>query len=103
MVVGKVEWDAERRKRRLLELPRGGPPRRRLYFALREAEGAQAGDCVRHTIALDHWRAQVCRSQKPGEHHQGKKGRPLMAKGCDTAQGELFREEYLLPGAAEHS
>ena len=84
-------------------LLRGGPPRGRLYFALREAEGAQAGGCARHTIAPDHLRAQECRSQKPGEHHQGKKGRPQMAMGCDSAQGELSREEYLLSEAAEHS
>ena len=34
----------------------------------------------------------VCRSQKPGEHRQGKKGRPQMAMGCDTSQDELSRE-----------
>ena len=84
-------------------LPQGGPPRGRLYSALHEAEGAQAGDCARHTIALDHLRAPECRSQKPGENHQGKKGRPQMAMGCDTAQGELSREECLLSVAAEHS
>ena len=84
-------------------LPRGGPPRGRLYSALREAEGAQAGDCARHTRALDHLRAQECRSQKSGEHHQGKKGRPQMATGCDNGQGELSREEFLLSVLAEHS
>ena len=84
-------------------LPRDGPPRGRLYSALREAEGAQVGDCARHTIALDHLRAQECRSQKPGEHHQGRKGRPQMAMSCDNEQGELSREEYLLSEAAEHS
>ena len=80
-----------------------GPPRGRLYSALREAEGALAGGYARHTKALDHWRAQVCRLQTPGERHQGKQGRPQMAKGCDTSQGELSREEYLLFKAAEHS
>ena len=35
-------------------LLRGGPPQERLCSALRGAEGAQAGDCARHTIALDH-------------------------------------------------
>ena len=84
-------------------LLRGGPPRGRLYFALREAEGALAGGYARHTIALDHWRARVCRSQTPGEHHQGKIGHPQMAKGCDTSQGGLSREECLLFEAAEHS
>ena len=84
-------------------LLRGGPPRGRLCFALHEAEGALAGDCARHTIALDHWRAQVCRSQMLGERHQGKKGHPQMAKGCDTSQGELSREECLLFETAEHS
>ena len=67
--------------RRRLALPRGGPPRGRQYFALREAEGAQAGDCARHTRALDHLRAQEFRSQRPGEHHQGKKGRPQVGHG----------------------
>ena len=84
-------------------LPRGGPPRGRLYSALREVEGAPASDCARHTRALDHWRAQVCRSQKPGEHHQGKKGHPQMAMGCDTSQDELSREECLPFEAAEYS
>ena len=73
-------------------LPRGEPPRGRLYFALREAEGAQAGGCARHTRALDHSRAQECRSQRPGEHHQGKRGRPQWAMGCDNGQGGLSRE-----------
>ena len=81
----------------------GGPPRGCLYFALREAEGARAGGCVRHTKALDHWRARVCRSQTLGERHHVKKGRPQMAKGCGTSQGGLSREEYLLFEAAEHS
>ena len=81
----------------------GGPPRGRLCFALREAEGAQAGGYARHTKAQDQWRARVCRSQTPGERHQGKKGHPQMAMGCDTSQGELSREEYLLFEAAEHS
>ena len=35
-------------------LLRGGPPPGRLYSVLREAEGALAGDCARHTRALDH-------------------------------------------------
>ena len=35
-------------------LLRAGPPQERLCFALREAEGAQAGGYARHTIALDH-------------------------------------------------
>ena len=34
---------------------------------------------------------------------RAKKGRPQMAMGCDTSQGELSREEYLLSEAAEHS
>ena len=93
----------ERRERRRLELPRGGPPRGCLYFALHEAEGALAGDCARHTRALDHSRAQECRSQKPGERHQGKKGHPQWAMGCDNGQGGLSREEYPLFEAAEHS
>ena len=84
-------------------LSRGGPPRGHLYFALREGEGAQAGGCARHTRALDHLRVQECRSQKLGEHHQGKKGRPQWAMGCDNGQGGLSREGYLLSGAAEHS
>ena len=81
----------------------GGPLRGCLCFALREAEGAPAGGYARYTKALDHWRARVCRSQTSEERHQGKKGRPLMAKGCDTSQGELSREECLLSEAAEHS
>ena len=89
-------------ERRRLVLLRGGPPRGSLYFALCEAEWAQAGDCARHTRAPDHLRAQECRSQRPGEHHQGKKGRPQWAMGCDNGQGGLSREEYLLFEAAEH-
>ena len=103
MVAGKVFVEDVRRERRRLVLPRGGPPRGRLYFALREAEGAQAGDCARHTRALDHSRAQEYQSQKPGEHHQGKKGHPQWAMGCDNGQGGLSREECLLFEAAEHS
>ena len=41
--------------------------------------------------------------KKPGERHQGKKGRPQMGRGCDTSQGELSRKECLLFGAAERS
>ena len=93
----------ERRERRRSALPRGGPLGGRLYFALREAEGAQAGRCARHTRALDHLRAQECRSQTPGEHHQGKKGRPQLAMGCDNGQGGLSREGCLQFEAAEHS
>ena len=37
----------------------GGPPRGRLCFALREAEGALAGGYARLTKALDHWRVRV--------------------------------------------
>ena len=53
---GEVFWQwrlarREEQKRRPLL---GGPPRGRLYFALREAEGGLAGDCARHTTALDH-------------------------------------------------
>ena len=84
-------------------LLRGGPPRGCLYFALRGAEGAQAGDCARHTRALDHSRVQECRSQRPGEHHQGKIGRPRWAMDCGSGQGGLPREECLLSGAAELS
>ena len=101
-VAGKVLWDL-RRVRWKLVLPRGGPPRGRLYFALREAEGAQAGDCARHTRALDHSRAQECRSQRPGEHHQGKKGRPRWAMGCGNGQGGLSQGDVCLleqPSAA---
>ena len=72
-------------------LPRGGPPQGRRYFALRGAEGAQAGGYARHTRALDHLRAQECRSQRPGEHHQGKTGRPLWAMGCGNGQGGRSR------------
>ena len=103
MVVGKVFVQDVRRERRKLVLLRGGPPRGCLYFALCEAEGAQAGGCVRHTIALDHSRAQECRSQRPGEHHQGKIGRPRWARGCGNGQGGLSRDECLPFGAAEHS
>ena len=38
-----------------------------------------------------------------GRAPSGQKGRPQMAKGFDTSQGELSREEYLLFEAAEHS
>ena len=103
MVAGKVCVEDVRRERWRLVLPRGGPLRGRLYFALREAEGAQAGDCARHTRALDHLRAQEYWSQKPGEHHQGKKGRPQWAMRCDNGQGGLSRVECLLSEAAEHS
>ena len=84
-------------------LQRGGPPQGRQYSALREAEGAQAGGCARNTRALDHSRAQECRSQRPGEHHQGKIGRPRWAMGCGNGQGGLSREGCLPFGAAEHS
>ena len=64
---------------------------------------AQAGGCARHTRALDHLRAQECQSQTPGEHHQGKKGRPQLAMGCDNGQGGLSREGCLPSEAAENS
>ena len=51
---GKGKEDAERREEQRQMLLRGGPPRGRRYFALREAEGALGGDYARHTTALDH-------------------------------------------------
>ena len=84
-------------------LLRAEPPQERLCPALRGAEGAQAGDCARHTIALDHSRAQECRSQTPGEPHQGKTRRLQKARDCGTSQGELSQEEYLQFAEAEHS
>ena len=84
-------------------LLRVGRPRGRQCSALREAEGAQAGGCVRHTIAPDHWRAQECRSQRPGEPHQGRTGHPQRARDCGTSQGGLSRAEYLRFAEAERS
>ena len=54
MPAGKGKEDAERREVQRQMLLRGGPPRGRRYFALREAEGALGGDCAWHTRALDH-------------------------------------------------
>ena len=90
---GKVKEDAVKREEQRQMPLRGGPPRGRLYFALRGAEGALGGGYARLTTALDHWRVLVRRSQTPGEHHQGKKGHPRMAMGCDISQGELFQAE----------
>ena len=100
---GKGKEAAVKREEQRRMLLRGGPPRGRLYFALREAEGALGGGYARHTIALDHWRALVRRSQTPGKHHQGKKGHPRMAMDCDISQGELSQAECRLFVIAERS
>ena len=93
---------------------RGGRSSSGCFCEVDHLEDAYALTCVKvkglwpvivHGIP-ELWTTRECRyagHKSRASTIRAKKGRPQMAKGCDTSQGELSREECLLFGAAEHS